>query len=421
MIDSTSGMDRPVEKRRRATWKWWAIIAIGLLAAVVLFPSVHRWATSETSIALNRIRVGETVRGDLVREVAVQGNVIAAFSPTLVSPARGTVRVSVRAGEVVEAGAALAQVESPEVQSLFQQERSALLSLQADLERQRAQSEQTRLRNEDRVALRTVELEAARRALGRQERLRDEGLTNAVLLEEAEDTVTIAKMQLAAAHEQSRLESATAGFEVHDRLSRVERQRLVTQDLERRVDELVLKAPVDGLVARVQVNDRDSVSANQPLVTIVDLSAFEIEVPVPEAYADDVQPGTPAEITYVSRRWPGTVKSIAPEVEGSRVPAIVVFDGEAPEGLKQNQRVSVRLVLDTRADVLKVPRGPFLEAGGGRTAYVIEDGVAVLRPIAVGALSVSEVEIVSGLEPGDQIIVSDTRRFKEAERVRIRD
>ena len=78
------------------------------------------------------------------------------------------------------------------------------------------------------------------------------------------------------------------------------------------------------------------------------------------------------------------------------------------------------MILETRNDVVKVPRGPFVESGGGRQAYVIEDGMAVLRPIQVGSLSVSEVEIVSGLEIGDQIILSDTARFDGAERVLLR-
>ena len=71
--------------------------------------------------------------------------------------------------------------------------------------------------------------------------------------------------------------------------------------------------------------------------------------------------------------------------------------------------------------MVKVPRGPFLEAGGGRQAYVVEDGMAILRPIEVGSLSVSEVEIVAGLEIGDEIIISDTTRFRGAERILLRD
>ena len=122
-------------------------------------------------------------------------------------------------------------------------------------------------------------------------------------------------------------------------------------------------------------------------------------------------------------RCPGLVRkhSISPEVEGSRVQAYVAFEGDSPEGIKQNQRVQVRAIFEHRPGVTKVQRGPFLEAGAGRMAYVMEDGIAVLRPIEVGAISVSEVEILGGAEIGDQIIISDTERFEGAERVLIRD
>lgn len=414
-------MDRPVERKRglgRA--RRWAIVAALLLPLALGVPSLRRWLRSEASVELSRIRVGEVTRGDLVREVAVQGNVVAAFSPTLVAPARGIVEVRVRAGEVVEAGTPLVAVRSPEVESRLQQERSTLLSLQADLERQRVQSEQSKGQNRQDVALLEVEVEAAGRALDRQETLRGEGLTNDVQYEAAQDELRVARMKLEAARQRTAYADETLEFEVRDRASRVERQRLIVSDLERQVEELTLRSPVEGLVSRVQVNDRDAVTEGQPLVTVVDLSAFQIEAPVPEAYADEIAPGTPAAVTYDGREWTATVQSIAPAVEGSRVPVQVVFADEAPEGLKQNQRLSTRIILDTRHDVLKVPRGPFLEAGGGRTAYLLEDGLALLRPIEVGGLSVSEVEIVSGLEEGDRIVISDTGRFEGAESVLVR-
>jgi HlyD family secretion protein len=103
------------------------------------------------------------------------------------------------------------------------------------------------------------------------------------------------------------------------------------------------------------------------------------------------------------------------------VRASVAFVGRVPSGLRQNQRVPTRLIREPRRDVLRAPRGPFLEAGGGRSVYVVEGETAVLREIRVGATSVGVVEIVAGLEPGDEIIVSDTTRFGNAERVFLRE
>jgi HlyD family secretion protein len=71
--------------------------------------------------------------------------------------------------------------------------------------------------------------------------------------------------------------------------------------------------------------------------------------------------------------------------------------------------------------VLKVRRGPFLEAGGGRKIYRVDGDVARLQQVSVGATSITEVEIVSGLSEGDTIVISDTSRFNDAQAVLLRD
>jgi HlyD family secretion protein len=415
-------MDRPVERKASPMRRALAIAGgvLLLIAAIALYPSVSRWLESETSVAASEIRIGEVTRGDLVRDVSVQGNVVAAFNPTLFSPVQGIARMDVKAGTVVAKGDPLGRVESPELESRLEQERSNLLSSQADLERQRIDAQRTQIQAEQTLALRKVELEAAGRALERAERTRAEGLLNAVEYESAQDGLQVSNLRYELAVQEVDFERDSLAFEVRNRESQVERQRLLVNDLERRVDELTLRSPVDGLVSRVQISDQDAVAQGTPLVTVVDLSALEVEVAIPESYADEAGPGTPAVIDYDGERWAATVKSISPEVEGARVRAIVAFTEAAPDGLKQNQRVSTRILFETRHDIVKVPRGPFLEAGGGRLAYRIDDGVAVMTPIEVGAVSVSEVEILSGLEIGDRIILSETTRFAGAKKVLLR-
>jgi HlyD family secretion protein len=424
MIQSANSMDRPIEKSGRLSLRqkvWLGIGVAALLAGAVAFPSLRRWAVSETSIDVDRIRIGEVSRGVLIRDVSVQGNIVAAFRPTLIAPVQGIVRVEVKPGQEVALGDRLVIVESPEVESLLEQERSTLISLEAEFERQRILAKQGKIKTQQDIGLLEVELEAARRAMDRAERSRQEGILNAVEFERAQDDLAVAELKVGLAREQAELEAETLEFEVRESQSRVARQRLVVEDVERQVEELTIRSPVEGQVSRVMVNDRDSVTQGQQLVMVVDLSAFEIEVMIPENYADEIVAGTPAVITYDARDYPGAVKSLSPEVEGSRVRGVVTFSGEAPAGLKQNQRVSTRVVLEEKPDVVKVPRGPFLEAGGGRIAYVIEDGVARPRAIEVGSLSVAEIEILTGLEVGDRIIISDTARFDDAKSILLRD
>lgn len=113
------------------------------------------------------------------------------------------------------------------------------------------------------------------------------------------------------------------------------------------------------------------------------------------------------------------MSAVSPEVVNGEVTGRLRFVGGTPKGLRQNQRLSARILLDTRRNVLKVERGAFLEQGGGRYAYVVEGRTAVRRPIRVGAASLDAVEILEGLQPGDRVVVSGTDQFANADTVRI--
>lgn len=422
MIQETDTMDRIVDKpgiSRRTKILCGAAAAL-LLSAGILWPSVRRWSQAEESVDLERLRIATVTRGDLQREVSAQGRVVAANHPRLFSPAQGIAALAVKAGESVKKGQVLVRLESPELQSQLAQELSRLQSLESDFSRSRLSGRQRNVTNEQATELRRVNLAAARRELDRSERLRKEGLLNDVDYERSRDAVRRAEVELQQAEQGGRLEKESLDFEADDRAKQIERQRLVIDELERRVRELEVVAPFDGLVATVEIQDRDAVQQNAPLLTVVDLSKFEIEVRIPDSYAGEIAPGVPAVIEDGGRSYPGTLTAVSPEIKDSQIAGTVQFSEAVPAGLRQSQRVSVRLVLDRRADVLKVPRGPFLDSSGGRRIYVLADGLATLREIRTGASSVGEVEVVDGLRAGEQVVLSDIQQFNGAQTVLVR-
>ena len=163
-----------------------------------------------------------------------------------------------------------------------------------------------------------------------------------------------------------------------------------------------MRAPVDGVIGTLSVADRSVVAANTALMTVVDLSRLEVELEIPENYADDLGLGMSAEVTIGATKATGKLSALSPEVVRNQVLARVRFDGEQPAGLRQNQRLTARVLIEEKPDVLMLPRGSFVENEGGRSAYVMDGGVAVRRPIQIGATSVSAVEILSGLQVGRQ-------------------
>ncbi|MDQ3281427.1 MAG: efflux RND transporter periplasmic adaptor subunit [Acidobacteriota bacterium] len=422
MIHNTSSMDRPVSApQRNMRLAIGIVIGILLLGALIFaLPAMRRWIRAEKSIDATTVRTAIVTRGDLLRDISVQGRVVASLSPTLFSPGQGIVSLRTRAGMQVKEGDVLATIDSKELFAALDQARSQLLTSRAELNRQKIVTRQTQLREQQQVELLTLRLAAAKRQLERVETTFKEGLSNKADYETAQDNVRIAAMELEQARNELGLSRETLGFEVATREQQVHRTESVTGELEKRVGDLTIRAPFDGMVASVAVQDRDAVGPNQPVLTVVNLSSLDLEIALPEEYANETAIGTPAEIEYMGRIYRGRVTRVSPEVVNSQVTATVAFDGERPVGLKQNQRMTTRLTFESKRNVLKVARGAFLESEGGRAAYVVDGKEATRRQIEVGVMSVNEVEITQGLKEGETIVVSDTSAFDNAKSVMLR-
>jgi HlyD family secretion protein len=111
------------------------------------------------------------------------------------------------------------------------------------------------------------------------------------------------------------------------------------------------------------------------------------------------------------------VSGVSPEVIAGQVTARLRFVGDKPSGLRQSQRMSVRIFIDRRENVLMVDRGSFMDQEGGGFAYLVHGNFAERHPVRLGAASVTKVEILDGLGAGDQVVVSGTDAFNGAERV----
>lgn len=423
-IRDTSAQDQVLHapgqagKQNRKHW-----IIGGLAAAAVIALGawvVTGWLGGGRSYDSSRIRVAEVKRGDLVRDLSADGRVIAANSPTLYAIAGGTVALKVVAGDVVKKGQELAQIDSPELRSKLAQEGSTLASLEAEANRAVLDAHLSRSTAQKALDQAGVDRTAAQRDLERYEKAYAGGAVSQNDFARAQDELKKADIGLAAAKQDYGLQGQGAGLDTRNKRLLADRQRAVVAELQRQVDALTIRAPFDGQIGQVQIPQGTNVATNAPILSVVDLSLFEVEIKVPESFARDLSIGIPAQITSNGVKYDAQLSAVSPEVVNGEVNARLRFDnGKQPPGLRQNQRLSARIVLDTRRNVLMVERGPFLEQGGGNHAYVVDGSRAVRRPIQVGASSLGTVEITSGLKEGEAIVVSGSDQFADAESVRI--
>jgi HlyD family secretion protein len=420
-IRDTSGQDIRLERKNRLRHLKWAGPLLVLAAATAFFtPVLSTWMSAGASVQADRIRTALVARGDLVRDLSVQGRVVAAVSPTLYSPATGTVTLEIVPGDTVAVGQLLAQVDSPEVRAEYLQELSTLDRLNAEFEREKIQARKARVKSQQTIELARVKLTAAERELRRAEESMQINAISEVDYERAKDELSRAKVEHAHAVQDSQLEAESLEFETTTRKLAVDRHRLIVNELERRVDELSIHSPVSGIVGNVAVAQKALVNENAPLATVVDLSAFEVEVRIPEAYADDLGIGLAGDVQYNAEEYRGELVSLSPEVVNSEVVGRIRFANDAPPGLRQNQRVTVRMMMDEVSGVLKLQRGSFTDSSGGRLAFVLgEDGLAQRREIRLGARSAAEVEVLSGLHEGERVIISSIAEFTDYETIQV--
>lgn len=423
-IADTSAQDVAIEPaggRRRLVIAA-ALILIVIMLAAWAVPAMQRWAGATVTVPLERLRLATVSVDDLVRDISAQGRVVAAVAPSVFAPAEGIITLRVDAGDEVRRDQVLATLESPELQNRLDQEQASLDRLRVELDRQRIEAKQEALNNRKESDLARVTLTAAEREFRRAESASDIEAISQIDFERSRDDLETARLAHQHAVEDASLDDERLAFELQTRELQLDRQALLVGDLQRQVAALEMRSPVDGIVGNLLVDQKQSVNRNEQVMAIVDLSAFEVEVQVPESYADDLGLGMPAEVLIGNQPFTAALVSVSPEIVDNQVSTRVRFSGTMPPGLRQNQRLTTRILMETRPEVLVLPRGQFIDSGGGRVAYVLdEDRMARRRPIELGARSLQAVEIVSGLRAGEQVIISSVDGFRGAETVRVTD
>ncbi|ASP46943.1 efflux RND transporter periplasmic adaptor subunit [Cognaticolwellia beringensis] len=423
-IKDTSEQDIQIKKTTSPKKRWITIILTTIIIACVIWqvaPSASRWSKAEQTISLDRVRLATITQGDFIRDISVLGRVVAAVSPTVYSPADGTITLMIEAGNEVKQGQILAMLESPELNSRLFQQQTTLESLQSSFARQKIQAKKQRLIDQKAVDLANVKLVTANREKRRADLGYEKSAISQIDYEKAQDELEQANLQHKHAVQDAALNIESLDFDSQSLDLDIRRQKLLVKELQRQVDGLNIASPVNGIVGNLSTNNKTFLSKNQAILTIVDLSQFEVEIEIPESYADDLAIGMDVNIQFEQHPFRARLVTISPEILNNQVTGRVRFINEIPKKLRQNQRLNTQIILEYKENILQVQRGQFLESSGGRFAFRVNNGLAEKTAITTGARSLSHVEILQGLTLGDQIIISGTDTFNAAEQVLLSD
>ena len=411
MIKDTSAQD--VQVKAPISYKKYAIITAIVFIVVstiaYIFLTNH---SAKSSISRSKVQIAKVHVKALIRDIAASGKIVAANAPQIYSPERGFVDLRVKAGDTVKQGDTLALLQSPELTNELKQQESVLKRLEGEQQRQHLQARRQTLTLNKTLDMAQVELNAAERENRRAQLSIQKHLISQIDLEKAVDDLSRSKLTYKHAQQEVLLAKDTLAFELQAAKSDVTRQQLIVDDLIRKVSNLSIKATVTGIVGNLLVQQKAAVTQSQPLMTLVDLSNFEAELQVPESYANELGLGMEVELKLGNETVMGNLSAISPEVNNREVTARVRFKG-VTNNIRQNQRLTARILLDNREGVMQVKRGAFMQQGG-IIAYKVDGNIAKRISITIGATSINAVELLSGLKENDEIIISSYSDFKQA-------
>jgi HlyD family secretion protein len=421
MIADTQSQDETILAVKKNFPKKLILILLVILTLLyIAFPTFSQWYSSTPSVDSDNLTVGSVIRGDLVRDVAVSGKAVAANAPQLYNTEIGQITLLVKPGETVNKNQVVARVVSPELDALIKQQESTLEQLSINSTRGILEDKVAQLDLESNMNTAQSALNVAKREKQRAEISFTKQIISEIDWMKSQDSLADAGLFYEHAKKRVELAKERLEFERKNRDFLVKKQQLILNELVRRHQALEITAPLNGVVGNWLVAQKNTITANTAIMTIVDLSEYEAELSVPEFYADDLGLGLTVVMQISGQQISGEIIAISPEIKANQVKVRARLTSPIDIQLRQNQRINARIEFEKKSNVLMIKRGAFMGSLAGKFAFkVLDDNTAKKIAISTGSSSVEYVELTSGVAEDDQIIISDYQNFNQAEQINI--
>lgn len=408
-----------VERKRRRRI---LLTAVGVVALALITIGVSRLEPAPPSVDRATVYMDMVKRGDVPRQVRGPGVLAPLEIRWITTTTEGRVeRRVLLPGAKVEPDSVILLLSNPELEQSTQDAILQLRAAEAQYEDLRVDME-SRLLNE-RAGLAALESEQKQAELQAKanEELGREGLIPEITVQlsrlradELEHRVALENERLASIEKsvQARLASESARLEQAQALAKLRQKQL---------DALTVRAGIEGVLQEVPVEVGQRCAPGENLARVAQPEKLKAELRINETQAKDIQIGQYSEIDTRNGVIDGEVIRIDPSVRNGTVTVDVALKGELPKGARPDLSVEGTILLETLEDVLYVQRPAYGQANSTIGLFKLtSDDIAERVQVKLGRSSVTIIEVLDGLEVGDQVILSDTSQWDQHDRIRLR-
>jgi HlyD family secretion protein len=413
-------VDRPLSEevqrhdRRRRILQ----VAVPLVLIVLVMVWLPGWM--RPSIPRARLRFARVTTGPIEAAIMATGTVVPEVERVLSSPLDARVlRILVRPGAQLEVGTPVVELDTSE--SVL-----ALDKIVKDLKVKENQQAQSRLALEKslvdlagRIDAKTLDLQAAESRLESNQQLFKDNLLSREVLRQSE--LSVKQTQIELAQLRGERENAERANAVQLEGLSLERGALDKEAAQARrlLDLSTTKSDRRGVLTWVLSQAGALVRRGDVIARIADLSSFRVDGSVSDVHSGRLHPGMPAVVRINDESLDGTISEVFPTVENGVIRFTVALAKSSHTGLRPSLRADVLVITDRKPRALRVRRGPFADSTD-RQVFVVRGDRAVRTPVTLGLAGIDDVEVLSGLAEGDEIIISDMRDYAHLSEVALK-
>ncbi len=412
-------MDTLIERKPGINRKHIYIIGgIALAMAVVLY-FIFRSNVSSMTVDKESLTIAPVKKAEFNDYIRVIGQVMPSRIIYMDAIEGGRVEERLKEeGAMVKAGDVILRLSNPLLNIGIMQSEADLAYQENELRNTRISMEQESLRlKQERIGLNKEFIRKQRRH-EQFLRLMEEQLIAREDFQQAEEEYRAAKEQLAIVDERIRRDSVFRENQINSLDENIHNMKKSLALVRERLDNLLIKAPIDGQVGNLNAQVGQSISAGEHIGQII-TPDLKIQAQIDEHYVERVLPGLPADFTRDGGNYKLEVTKSYPEVKDGQFRTDLSFVTKRPENIRAGQTYHINLQLGDPVQAILIPRGGFFQITGGRWMYVVDESgkFALRRPVKIGRQNPQYYEITEGLAPNEKVIISGYELFGDNEKL----
>jgi len=413
-------MDKKIEKqfwtkKRISQYSGFAIVIIVILYFVLTTDS-----SSRLNVDSERITISEVSEGPFQVYIPVSGNILPIKTVYLDAVEGGRIEQVIReSGSQVFPGDTILVMSNTNLLLGIMNREAQLFEQRNNLRNTRLLMEQNSLNLEGQIAELKFQKSTAKRDFDRDKLLFERELISDYEFDESKERYEYYATRYDLTLKTQKQDSLFRNLQIEMLEASVDRIQNNLDFIRGNLDNLILRAPVGGLLSSLNAEVGESKSQGQRLGQIDILDGYKVRAEIDEYYIARLEAGLLGKFDLNGKEYVLKVTKIYPEVRDGRFQIDLEFDGETPLDIRRGQTMHIRLALGDLTKCVQVYRGAFYQSTGGNWVFVLDKSgeFATKREIKVGRMNPRAFEILEGLEPGDRVITSSYDNFGEVEKL----